>query len=260
MGELPLMTPQGTFVINGAERVIVSQLHRSPGLAFEATQHPNGKMLHSFRIIPDRGSWYEAQFDTSDLLYVYLDRKKRRRKFLTTTFFRALAFLDGEGKGKDSQDKNRGTDEEILKLFYEVEELTVKEAEKLEDLPNKVLIEDAVDQDKGLVVARAFEPLSKAVVKQIAELGVNKIKVVDTTAGRRDRHQVHEEGSRQERGGGAQGHLPPAAPGRSADRRQCPRADQAAVLRSEALRSGPRRPLQDQPEARASRASTTPAS
>jgi len=78
----------GTFVINGAERVIVSQLHRSPGLAFEATQHPNGKTLHSFRIIPDRGSWYEAQFDTSDLLYVYLDRKKRRRKFLTTTFFR----------------------------------------------------------------------------------------------------------------------------------------------------------------------------
>ena len=181
MGELPLMTPQGTFVINGAERVIVSQLHRSPGLAFEATQHPNGKTLHSFRIIPDRGSWYEAQFDTSDLLYVYLDRKKRRRKFLTTTFFRALSFLDAEGKGKDSQDKNRGTDEEILKLFYEIEEFSVKEAEKREDLPNKVLIEDAVDADKGLVVARAFEPLSKAVVKQIAELGINKIKVVDTT-------------------------------------------------------------------------------
>jgi DNA-directed RNA polymerase subunit beta len=181
MGELPLMTPQGTFVINGAERVIVSQLHRSPGLAFEATQHPNGKTLHSFRIIPDRGSWYEAQFDTSDLLYVYLDRKKRRRKFLTTTLFRALAFLESESKGKDNQDKNRGTDEEILRLFYEVEEFSVKEAEKREDLPNQVLIEDAVDQEKGLVVARAFEPLSKAVVKQIAELGVSKIKVVDTT-------------------------------------------------------------------------------
>src|ERR1044072_3620174 len=156
MGELPLMTPQGTFVINGAERVIVSQLHRSPGLAFEATQHPNGKTLHSFRIIPDRGSWYEAQFDTSDLLYVYLDRKKRRRKFLTTTLFRALSFLDAEAEGKGS-DKKRdatktGTDEEILKLFYNVEELSVKEAEKLEDLPNKVLIEDAVDADKGLVV------------------------------------------------------------------------------------------------------------
>ncbi len=167
MGELPLMTPQGTFVINGAERVIVSQLHRSPGLAFEATQHPNGKTLHSFRIIPDRGSWYEAQFDTSDLLYVYLDRKKRRRKFLTTTFFRALGY---------------GSDADILKLFYEIEELSIKEAEKREDLQNKVLIEDALDNDKGIVVARAFEPLSKAVVKQIAELGMNKIKVVDTTA------------------------------------------------------------------------------
>jgi DNA-directed RNA polymerase subunit beta len=185
MGELPLMTPQGTFVINGAERVVVSQLHRSPGIAFEATQHPNGKLLHSFRVIPDRGSWYEAQFDTSDLLYVYLDRKKRRRKFLTTTLFRALSFLDVEGgintKSKDNGEKNRGLDEEILKLFYEVQELSVKEAEKLEDLPNYVLIQDATDEEKGLVVARAFEPLSKAVVKQIAELGVTKIKVVDTS-------------------------------------------------------------------------------
>ena len=167
MGELPLMTPQGTFVINGAERVIVSQLHRSPGIAFEATQHPNGKTLHSFRIIPDRGSWYEAQFDTSDLLYVYLDRKKRRRKFLTTTFFRALGY---------------SSDADVLKLFYDIEELTVKAAENLDDIQNKVLIEDAMDQEKGIVVARAFEPLSKAVVKQIAELGVNKIRVVDTTA------------------------------------------------------------------------------
>ncbi len=182
MGELPLMTPQGSFVINGAERVIVSQLHRSPGLAFEATQHPNGKMLHSFRIIPDRGSWYEAQFDTNDMLYVYLDRKKRRRKFLTTTFFRAISFLDAEIKGgKDSGDKNRGTDEEVLRLFYDINEISVKEAEKLDDLANKVLIEDAVDQDKGLIVARAFEPLSKAVVKQIAELGITRIKVVDTS-------------------------------------------------------------------------------
>ena len=180
MGELPLMTPQGTFVINGAERVIVSQLHRSPGLAFEETIHPNGKKLHSFRIIPDRGSWYEAQFDTSDLLYVFLDRKKRRRKFLTTTFFRALAFLDVDGKTKGGETE-RGTDAEILKMFYEIEDLTVREAEKLEDIGNKVLIEDALDADKGIVVARAFEPLSKAVVKQIAELGVNKIKVVDTT-------------------------------------------------------------------------------
>ena len=183
MGELPLMTPQGTFVINGAERVIVSQLHRSPGLAFEAVQHPNGKTLHSFRIIPDRGSWYEAQFDTSDLLYVYLDRKKRRRKFLTTTFFRALANIEKTDKDKDKEaEKKSGADEEILKLFYDLEELSVREAEKREDLSNKVLIEDVSDREKNLVIARAFEPLSKAVVKQIAELGVSRIKVVDTTA------------------------------------------------------------------------------
>ena len=121
--------------------------------------HPNGKELFSFRIIPDRGSWYEAQFDTSDLLYVYLDRKKRRRKFLTTTFFRALGY---------------GNDAAILKLFYDIEELSVKEAEKLEDIQNKVLIEDAIDAEKNIVVARAFEPISKAVVKQIAELGITQ--------------------------------------------------------------------------------------
>lgn len=166
MGELPLMTPQGTFVINGAERVIVSQLHRSPGIAFEATQHTNGKILHSFRIIPDRGSWYEAQFDTSDLLYVYLDRKKRRRKFLATTFLRALGYSD---------------DEEILKLFYTIEEMSLRQAEKIENIQNWVLVQDAEDPDKGIIVARAFEPLSKAALKQIAELGVKKIRVVDTS-------------------------------------------------------------------------------
>ena len=183
MGEIPLMTPQGTFVINGAERIIVSQLHRSPGLAFETTQHPNGKTLHSFRIIPDRGSWYEAQFDTSDLLYVYLDRKKRRRKFLTTTFFRALftlaeAKLDADPK--TSPDK-LGSDGDILKLFYSIKDVAVKDAEKIEEIQNMVLVEDALDVDRGIVVARAFEPLSKAVVRQIADLGVSKIRVVDTS-------------------------------------------------------------------------------
>jgi DNA-directed RNA polymerase subunit beta len=142
-------------------------------------------MLHSFRIIPDRGSWYEAQFDTNDLLYVYLDRKKRRRKFLTTTFFRALfaipeAKLHPKSEGKIDPEQV-GKDGEILNLFYKIEDLTVKEAEKLEEIGNKVLVEDAVDLDKGIVVARAFEPLSKAVVKQIADLGVTKIRVVDTS-------------------------------------------------------------------------------
>lgn len=166
MGELPLITPQGSFVINGAERVIVSQLHRSPGLAFESSQHPNGKTMHSFRIIPDRGSWYEAQFDTNDLLFVYLDRKKRRRKFLTTTFFRALGY---------------GSDADILRLFYDIDEISVKAATGMDDIQNKVLIEDILDLDKGAVVARAFEPMSAAVVREIANMGLKKIKVVDTS-------------------------------------------------------------------------------
>jgi DNA-directed RNA polymerase subunit beta len=111
MGEVPLMTEQGSFVINGAERVVVSQLHRSPGICFEQNLHPNGTMLYSFRIIPDRGSWVEVQFDTSDNLHIYLDRTRRRRKFLASTFLRALGF---------------NTDDELLSLFYPLMDLDLK--------------------------------------------------------------------------------------------------------------------------------------
>ncbi|RTZ69322.1 MAG: DNA-directed RNA polymerase subunit beta [Verrucomicrobia bacterium] len=173
MGEVPLITPQGSFVINGAERVIVSQLHRSPGVAFEASRHPNGKMLHSFRIIPDRGSWFEAQFDTNDMLYVYLDRKKRRRKFLITTFLRAINFLEGQDTSSDAS---------LLNTFYKIQEVTTRKAVKMDDLDNKVLITDLVEPVKGIVVARAFEPLSKAVVKRVSELGVKKIQIVDVSS------------------------------------------------------------------------------
>src|SRR5271170_5208455 len=162
MGEIPLMTPQGTFVINGAERVVVSQLHRSPGIAFESSIHLNGKVLYSFRIIPDRGSWLEVQFDTNDLLYIYLDRRKRRRKFLATTFLRALGY---------------GTDEEIIKLFYTIENLKLSESLEEEEIASKVLIADV--RDGEITVARAFEPLTKATIRQIISLGVKEIKVVD---------------------------------------------------------------------------------
>ena len=163
MGEIPLMTHQGTFVINGAERVVVSQLHRSPGICFESSIHLNGKILYSFRIIPDRGSWLEVQFDTNDLLYIYLDRRKRRRKFLATTFLRALGY---------------GSDEEIIKLFYTVEELALSEKLEEEEIASKVLITDV--RDGEITVARAFEPLTKATVRQILSLGVKKVKVVET--------------------------------------------------------------------------------
>jgi DNA-directed RNA polymerase subunit beta len=163
MGEIPLMTPQGTFVINGAERVVVSQLHRSPGIAFESSVHLNGKVLYSFRIIPDRGSWLEVQFDTNDLLYIYLDRRKRRRKFLATTFLRAIGF---------------GSDDAIIKIFYNIERLKLTNYLEEELLTTRVLIEDV--RDGEITVARAFEPLTKATVQQILTLGVNEVNVVDT--------------------------------------------------------------------------------
>ncbi len=162
MGEIPLMTPQGTFVINGAERVVVSQLHRSPGIAFESTVHVNGKVLYSFRIIPDRGSWIEVQFDTADLLYIYLDRRKRRRKFLATTFLRALGY---------------GSDEDVIKLFYNIESLKLSEKLDEEQLASKVLTADI--RDGEVTVARAFEPLTVATIRQIMSLNIHEVKVID---------------------------------------------------------------------------------
>src|SRR5689334_13351763 len=164
MGEIPLMTPSGTFVINGAERVVVSQLHRSPGIAFESSIHLNGKVLYSFRIIPDRGSWVEFQYDTNDLLYAYLDRRKRRRKILATTFLRALG---------------HGSDEEVLKIFYKFEDLKLSESLDEEEIASKVLTADV--RDGEITVARAFEPLTKATIRAILALGVKSVKVVDTT-------------------------------------------------------------------------------
>lgn len=110
LGNLPYMTEKGTFVINGAERVVVSQLHRSPGVAFAQTVHPNGTPIYSARIIPLRGSWVEFATDINYVMYVYIDRRK---KFPATTLLRALDFA---------------TDEEILNLFDLIEEVTVKKS------------------------------------------------------------------------------------------------------------------------------------
>jgi DNA-directed RNA polymerase subunit beta len=166
MGEIPMVTKRGSFIINGAERVVVSQLHRSPGICFEVTTHPNGKLLHSFRIIPDRGTWLEAQFDNNDLLYVYLDRRRRRRKFLITTLLRAVGY---------------SSDLELLGLFYEIKEVPTSEALKLENVSSLVLVEDAIDAQKGVVLARSFEPLTKAIVRQFESHAISSLRVIDTT-------------------------------------------------------------------------------
>ncbi len=163
MGELPMMTRRGTFIINGAERVIVSQLHRSPGICFETSQHLNGKILHSFRIIPDRGSWLEVQFDTNDLLYVYLDRRRRRRKFLASTFLRALGY---------------STDRQIINEFYNPEKLSLSDELDENELGNKVPFEDVLDGE--IVVAKAYEPLTIGIVRQLITLGHKSIDVIDS--------------------------------------------------------------------------------
>jgi DNA-directed RNA polymerase subunit beta len=165
MGEIPMVTERGSFIINGAERVVVSQLHRSPGIAFEVTPHPNGKLLHSFRIIPDRGTWLEVQFDNNDLLYVYLDRRRRRRKFLITTLLRAIGY---------------SADVDILNLFYEIRDLKVAKALDMENVSTLVLVEDAIDAQKGVVLARAFEPLTKQIVRTFEKHEIASIRVIDT--------------------------------------------------------------------------------
>ncbi|MFL2859891.1 MAG: DNA-directed RNA polymerase subunit beta [Pontiellaceae bacterium] len=167
MGEIPLMTDSGSFVINGAERVIVSQLHRSPGICFEQSQHANGSILHSFRIIPDHGSWIEAQFDTSDLIYIYLDRKRRRRKFLASTFLRALGYA---------------TDKEILSLYYEYQTYSLsKRVVKEEELDDLVLSEDIIDADSESVIGRRYDALTVDMIGRAKLAGYKDLGVVNVS-------------------------------------------------------------------------------
>jgi len=147
LGDLPLLTDLGTFIINGAERVIVSQLHRSPGVVFEENIHPNGSKLHSARIIPFRGSWVEFTVDIHDVCYVHIDRKK---KFPATALLRAFGY---------------GTDEEILRLFYSTKsvDLTAVEDDKAgrRDVVGYMLAEDIVDPESGEIIAETATELDE---------------------------------------------------------------------------------------------------
>ncbi len=164
MGTIPVMTEKGTFIINGAERVIVSQLHRSPGINYEQERHSKGMMLSAFRIIPYRGSWLEASFDMNDLIHVYVDRKKRRRKILATTFIRALGF---------------SSDADILEEFFTVTEAKLKSESDFAQLVGKVLADDVADVDSGLVYGKAGEKLSTAMLKRILDAGIHQVKLAE---------------------------------------------------------------------------------
>lgn len=164
MGTIPLMTDKGTFVINGAERVIVSQLHRSPGISFEQERHSKGMMLYSLRIIPYRGSWLEAAFDSNDLIYIYIDRKKRRRKILASTFIRTLGY---------------STDADIIEEFFDTVKVKIKSEKDFVKLVGKILASDVVDEQTGLVFGKASEKLTTAMLKRMLDEGVQAVRIAE---------------------------------------------------------------------------------
>ncbi|HPS05384.1 MAG TPA: DNA-directed RNA polymerase subunit beta, partial [Tenuifilaceae bacterium] len=142
LGTIPYMTPRGTFVINGAERVVVSQLHRSPGVFFGQSIHPNGTKLYSARIIPFKGSWIEFATDINNVMYAYIDRKK---KLPVTTLLRAIGYE---------------SDKDILEIFNLAEEVKVNKVnlkkivgQRLAARVLKSWVEDFVDEDTGEVVS-----------------------------------------------------------------------------------------------------------
>ena len=166
LGEIPVMTDDGAFVIHGAERVIVSQLHRSPGISTERQVHANGQSLLSVRIIPDRGSWIEIMFDTNDVMWCFMDQRRRRRKFFATTLLRALGY---------------GSDESILKLFYDFKTLETGKKWKDSELRLLVMKEDKVDADSNAVIARRYDPCTPAMMEQLAAAGIRAVEVVDVS-------------------------------------------------------------------------------
>ena len=148
LGDLPLLTEQGTFVVNGAERVIVSQLHRSPGVVFEENTHPNGTRLFSARIIPFRGSWVEFTLDIHDVIHVHIDKRK---KFPATALLRAFG---------------HGTDADILELFYTVREVELEEIAEdrtsRREIIGTLMARSVLDEESGAkavtVALKGFDP------------------------------------------------------------------------------------------------------
>src|SRR4051812_23059038 len=185
LGELPLLTPLGTFVINGAERVIVSQLHRSPGVVFEEATHPNGQRLISARIIPFRGSWVEFTVDIHDVVYVHIDKKK---KFPATALLRAF----GYGENRD-----------ILRLFFAERELdlTKKRESRIDvrevvgaiiaediELPGEATAADAPkartkkaraerERAENVLLVKEGDELPEGVLNRLRRQGIDTVKV-----------------------------------------------------------------------------------
>jgi DNA-directed RNA polymerase subunit beta len=157
LGNLPAMNDRGTFIINGAERVVVSQLHRSPGVFFSESVHPNGTPIYAARVIPFRGSWLEFTTDISNVMYVYIDRKK---KFPVTTLLRALGY---------------SSDDEILQLFDLVEEVDLQKVD-LKDYFGRIICSDVFDRKTGEIFVSKDAVLSEDLYKRIKKAEIRKIR------------------------------------------------------------------------------------
>ncbi|MGZ6287062.1 MAG: DNA-directed RNA polymerase subunit beta [Bdellovibrionota bacterium] len=166
MGEIPLMTDAGSFIVNGTERVIVSQLHRSPGVIFDhdyGKTHSSGKLLYSARIIPHRGSWLDFEFDHKDILWARIDRK---RKFHGTIILRALGM----------------SVQEILNTFYNVETFTFDKEKVSRELDFDLMLGQRADEDlihpkTGDVLVKKNRKYTKAVVDKVRESGLKRIEI-----------------------------------------------------------------------------------
>jgi DNA-directed RNA polymerase subunit beta len=166
IGELPLMTDRGTFIINGTERVVVSQLHRSPGAFFthdKGRTHASGKILFSARIIPYRGSWLDFEFDTRDILYVRIDR---RRKMPATILLKAFGF----------------TTDDLLRMYYPVEEIHVQRGKLWRKLDPEIhhglrVPHDMVEKGGKEPIAREGSKLTKATIGRLKAAGIKEIEV-----------------------------------------------------------------------------------
>src|SRR5712671_650665 len=178
-GEIPLMTENGTFIINGTERVVVSQLHRSPGAFFDhdkGKSHSSGKLLYNARIIPYRGSWIDFEFDHKDILYVRIDR---RRKLPATVLLRALGAVPDTAKKSPIEFK--GTPEEMLNYFYATETISIGEKGKyeksveLELLPGQRATRDIKNPKTGEVIVKKNRKFTRGAIKKLEQAKIRTL-------------------------------------------------------------------------------------
>lgn len=159
LGNIPFMTTRGTFIINGAERIVVSQLHRSPGVFFDELKHPNGTKLFSARIIPLRGSWVEFLTDISDVMYVYIDRRK---KFPVTTLLRAIGY---------------SSDKEVLQLFDLIDEIKLSDS-KVKQFLGRQSIGDVVDRETGEILLEKDAELTEEAIDRLKKAKITTVRLL----------------------------------------------------------------------------------